>query len=302
MLYLWNIIYTLQLVFVQIISISCSYPIRVICSRGNAKYHFKKMKPTKEELHKTINSLKERIAVLEEQVKNEPENVLKDGLQIEFLSQMSHELRTPVNIMLNAVDMLKEDYIKNPDDYAKEILNILNSAGRRIHRTIDLFANLVQLNTGRYSSDGSYFNLYRDLKDNLFTQMKADAREKDIGFYWTEEGKNHLIETDAYAATQIFMQIVDNAIKFTNIGKVEVLVKNDDGKHSFVVEDTGIGIKEEFIPHVFDAFVQEDTGYSRRFEGNGLGLTIAKQFADRINAKIKVESEKGVGSKFTVTF
>jgi len=260
------------------------------------------MKPTKEELHKTINSLKERIAVLEEQVKNEPENVLKDGLQIEFLSQMSHELRTPVNIMLNAVDMLKEDYIKNPDDYAKEILNILNSAGRRIHRTIDLFANLVQLNTGRYSSDGSYFNLYRDLKDNLFTQMKADAREKDIGFYWTEEGKNHLIETDAYAATQIFMQIVDNAIKFTNIGKVEVLVKNDDGKHSFVVEDTGIGIKEEFIPHVFDAFVQEDTGYSRRFEGNGLGLTIAKQFADRINAKIKVESEKGVGSKFTVTF
>ncbi len=260
------------------------------------------MKQTKEELNKTISSLKEQIKRLENQQSAKVVNALGGGVKVEFLSHMSHELRTPVNLLLNAVDMLREDYIKDPDDYAKEILSILDNAGSRIHRTIDLFVHLIELHTGSYRSEKSHFNLFEDIKHTLYSQFKSLANNKDIGFYWVEEGNKHLVETDAYAVTQIFIQLIDNAIKFTNFGKVEITVKNEKGLHLLSVADTGVGMNEDFLPKIFDPFLQEDSGYARMFEGNGLGLTIAKLFADIINADILVESEKGIGSTFTVTF
>jgi signal transduction histidine kinase len=259
------------------------------------------MKSSAEDLNKTINNLNKRISELEKQLKVKSDGVLKQGLQFEFLSQITHELRTPVNILLNAVDMLRENYLPDPDDYAKEILSILNNAGKRIHRTTDVFVHLLELQTGNYNSAISHIDLYEDIKTALFSQFNEQAKEKDIGFYWKEIGKKHTVETDAYAITEIFIQLIDNAVKFTNFGKVEINVINKNNKHSITVEDTGVGINEEFIPNLFKPFLQEDSGYARRFEGSGLGLTIAKQFADMIHATIEVESEKGVGSKFTIT-
>ena len=92
----------------------------------------------------------------------------------------------------------------------------------------------------------------------------------------------------------------ENAVKFTNFGKVEVEITSDKKYQVVKVSDTGIGIAERFIPFVYEPFSQEDRGYARRFEGNGLGLTLVKKYCELISADIQVESEKGIGTTITI--
>jgi len=97
--------------------------------------------------------------------------------------------------------------------------------------------------------------------------------------------------------------LIDNAIKFTDAGRVQILINQTHEEQICVcVEDTGIGISPDFMKNLFIPFGQEDHGYTRKFEGNGLGLSVVKRFCDLNNAKISVESTKGEGSKFTVSF
>ena len=96
---------------------------------------------------------------------------------------------------------------------------------------------------------------------------------------------------------------MDNALKYTLKGNVDVSIfKNNDDRISFAVKDTGIGISEEYIPHLFKPFSQESIGYSRKFEGNGLGLALSKKYSELVNADISVESKKDMGTSFTVSF
>ena len=94
--------------------------------------------------------------------------------------------------------------------------------------------------------------------------------------------------------------MIDNAIKYTKEGSVEIKLTKTNGVCKITVNDTGIGISDEYLPHLFDAFSQEEQGYTRRFEGNGLGLALVKKYCDIIDAVITVESEKNVGTKFTI--
>ena len=97
--------------------------------------------------------------------------------------------------------------------------------------------------------------------------------------------------------------MIDNAIKYTDNGRVEVTIdRNNDGCIIVSVEDTGIGISDEFMKNIFKPFLQEESGYSRRYEGNGLGLALTKKYCELNNATINVESQKGAGSKFIITF
>jgi signal transduction histidine kinase len=97
--------------------------------------------------------------------------------------------------------------------------------------------------------------------------------------------------------------LIDNAIKYTDNGRVEVTIdRNNDGCIIVSVEDTGIGISDEFMKNIFKPFLQEESGYSRRYEGNGLGLALTKKYCELNNATINVESQKGAGSKFIITF
>ena len=112
-----------------------------------------------------------------------------------------------------------------------------------------------------------------------------------------------MITGDEYSAMQIFINLVDNAIKYTNQGKVEIVIsKTHENKVEVKIIDSGIGISKEYIGNLFTPFSQEEQGYTRRFEGNGLGLALVKRYCEMNNAEIMVESVKGKGSTFKVVF
>ncbi|NOX65496.1 MAG: histidine kinase, partial [Chlorobi bacterium] len=163
--------------------------------------------------------------------------------------------------------------------------------------------NMSEIATGTYEYNEENFDLFDNVLKSIYEEFKVLANDKKLELNLIKETDDTNISADKYSTYQIFTNLVDNAVKYTEKGKIDVVIyKNDDGKVSVTVADTGIGIAEEYIPDLFKPFMQEEQGYSRRFEGNGLGLALVKNYCDLNQASISVESEKKVGSRFTVNF
>lgn len=109
-----------------------------------------------------------------------------------------------------------------------------------------------------------------------------------------------LVYCDRYSMIQIFSHLIDNANKYTNNGIIKIVICCDEHNQYISVIDSGIGIAEEFLEDIFTPFTQEDTGYTRKYEGNGLGLALVKKYCDVNNAEISVVSKKNIGSNFTI--
>ncbi len=226
-----------------------------------------------------------------------------EKLKAEFLATISHEIRTPLNVILNLTQMLKMDLQKGIKDEIIENTTIIESESKRIQRTIDLILEMSQLVTGTYDYNSEIFDLYEDVLKKIYFERKAETDYKNIEFILTDSTIDSGIIADKYSVRQIFCQLIDNAIKYTNSGKVEIkLYVNNEGNLSVSVVDTGIGINEKYIPYLFTTFSQEDNSYSRMFEGTGLGLAMVKKYCDLNNLLIKVESQKGEGTTFEVVF
>ncbi len=226
-----------------------------------------------------------------------------DKMKTEFLAQMSHEIRTPINIITSNVNFISEELGDKIDPADKDCFESIDLASRRIIRTVDLILNMSELQTGIYKPSLSKVDIESQVLKKLYNEFQQTAKQKGIDFIYKCEVNESEIISDEYCVTQIFVNLVDNAIKYTKKGKVEILLtKNKDGNIVVEVKDTGIGISKDFFPHLFEPFVQEDQGYSRSYEGNGLGLALVKRYCDINNAVIEVESEKNVGSTFRVIF
>jgi len=224
-------------------------------------------------------------------------------LKSEFLAQMSHEIRTPLNVILNVANMILEDHFIDADEDTKATFYILDSAGKRITRTIELILNMSEVQSGTYDYTPSQFDLFSDMYELHFKEFKQAAEAKDIEFAWIKNTKDTIIYADSYSVSQIFSNLLHNALKFTHFGKVEVNFTRDDENNLTVnFTDTGIGISKRFLPHLFTTFSQEDQGHTRKFEGNGLGLALVKSYCDLNNATIDVKSTKGAGTEFRVVF
>jgi signal transduction histidine kinase len=244
-------------------------------------------------------------AQLYEELNNAKEEAEKsDKLKSEFLSQISHEIRTPINAILNSTSLIKEEFEKtfDKDDYS-DFFEITESASRRIIRTVELVLNMSQVTTGTYVPVRKEMDIVDDVLDNLFFQFIPMANAKRLRFNVDLNTENTKVSADEYSINQIFNNILDNAIKYTYEGEIQVSVGRNKKNHLFVsVKDSGIGISKEFLPNLFHTFSQEYQGYTRKFEGNGLGLALAKKYCEINNADILVYSEKGIGSEFTIVF
>jgi|GEM_PF-2025041 len=226
-----------------------------------------------------------------------------DKLKSEFLAQMSHEIRTPINVMLGYTNYLNELVGENKNSETNDCFRGIELASKRIIRTVDLILNAAQLQTSGYLPNFVTIDLDSDILNKLKHEYEQSAEQKGLELNYICEIKNTEITVDEYSVTQIFANLIDNAIKYTKRGKVEILLrKNNNGNIIVEVKDTGIGISKEFLPKLFVSFTQEEQGYSRSFEGNGLGLALVKSYCDINNALIEVESEKNVGSTFRVIF
>ncbi len=226
-----------------------------------------------------------------------------DRLKDEFLAQMSHEIRTPINAILSFSGLLKEELEGKIEEELKMAFNIMARAGNRIIRTVDLILNMAELQTGFYKPSFEKVNIKERLEEMAKYEFSQIARDKNIGFkYNISSGTDSLI-LDLYSFDMIVKNLVDNAVKYTSKGFVELMFYDDNESNPIIeIIDTGIGISAEYLDKLFEPFSQEEQGYTRRFEGNGLGLALVYKYCKLNNIKIGVKSEKGVGTTFSLIF
>lgn len=221
---------------------------------------------------------------------------LKDA----FLAQMSHEIRTPLNVILNSIPLLIDEISQNDEDILI-ILNSVKSAGKRLQRTIDMILSMSAVQSGNYDPTFTKFNLTEDLQV-LVNEMTSLAMEKNLKLTYEFNEEKVFIEADRYTVSQIFQNLLNNAIKYSSKGEVTVKLFNSETNCRVDVIDQGVGISDEFKSQMFTPFTQEKVGHKREYEGNGLGLALVKKYAELNNLGIEVHSEKNEGSVFSIIF
>ncbi|MDZ7765732.1 MAG: HAMP domain-containing sensor histidine kinase [Melioribacteraceae bacterium] len=223
-------------------------------------------------------------------------------MKSEFLAQMSHEIRTPLNTLINSSQFVREELTEERYEDQEEIFKIIQLSGGRIIRTVESLLSMSELQTGTYEPTVNQLNLVEDILEDLVKEYKLPAEEKNLELSLNVKTSAPTVDVDSYSVTEIFSHLIDNAIKYTNKGRVDVNVYDENNSIKVEVKDTGKGIREEFLPHLFESFRQEQQGYTRKYEGNGLGLALVNKFCEINKLKIDVESTVGKGTVFTVTF
>ncbi len=245
----------------------------------------------------------DRKMIQEELIRAKEKAEESDKLKTEFLAQMSHEIRTPIHIITSSIELIKDDLLGDISDEDIELFENIAISAKRIMRTINLILNVSEVQLGIYQPFFKILEIENDILTKVVTEYKKLAKDKNLDLILKCNSKNSLIKGDEYSITQIFANLIDNAIKYTREGRVEVLTFDDDQDNLIVeVKDTGIGMSIEFMEKMFEPFTQEEHGLARTYEGNGLGLSLVSKYCILNNAKIELESVKNVGSTFRVLF
>ena len=244
------------------------------------------------------NILKTRTSLIKAKEDAERSNKLKT----EFLAQISHEIRTPINTLINYTSLIKEKLSSSQDSEMDEYFTVINNAGKRITRTIDLTLNMSEIIRGNYQPKFEEFDINKDLLRGLYLEFESAAKVKNLSFIFTNKDKECPVFTDKYTATQVFQNLIDNAIKYTKEGFVKIDSKKTQNGVTVSITDSGHGISEEFQLEMFEPFRQEEQGYTRKYEGAGLGLSLVYKYCELTGAKIHVDSQKGKGTSFQITF
>ena len=250
-------------------------------------------------------NLKENVFVLEDKIialeldKEKAERAFKS--RNEFLSTVSHELRTPLNAIIGITHLLIED---NPKKSQENYLTSLQFSGEYLLDFINQILEYNKLESGHFQVENSNFSIF-ELAKKIEKSLIAQAKSKNdsLQFEVDSEIPNNLIG-DHVKLSQILLNLITNAIKFTENGDVKVAIKLlSINKHVvfiyFEVSDTGIGIPEDKLEAVFESFSQGSVEINRKYGGTGLGLNIVKKLVEILGGKIKLESKMGHGTTFS---
>jgi len=217
-----------------------------------------------------------------------------------FLENMSHELRTPMIPILGFTEIMVE--MDLPDE-VKDMAEMMNKGGHRLMDTLNIILDLAQIEKERMIIKPTEFNLLR-LVDEVCVMFQPIAKGKNLYLQKEFLTDTLTVTTDERMMRHAINNLINNGLKFTRIGGVTVKASLEKaGNENFAVIqicDTGIGIPKDQQDIIWEEFRQASEGIGRSFEGNGLGLTITKNFIEKLNGKIRVESEVGKGSTFTV--
>ena len=223
----------------------------------------------------------------------------------EFLANVSHEIRTPMTAILGYIEVILENEQLRNDPQVSSPLETIRRNGEHLLGIINDILDLSKIEAGKLDVNHTTFELIPALTD-LIELFQVRARSKNISLSLQSESLlPKTIQSDLLRIRQILINLIGNAIKFTDSGAVLVSVHYDHayshgGNLSIQVKDSGIGIKPDELQNLFKPFVQSDMSTSRKFGGTGLGLTISKHFAQMLNGSIEVHSDYGKGSEFTL--
>ena len=229
-----------------------------------------------------------------------------ENIKADFIANVSHELRTPLTAIKGYTETLEEEAFESPQDQ-KHFLSIIN---RHADRLINIVSDLLVLSEveGRdalskenESSNFEEVNIDEIIRSSLEAlKSKATGKGLEVSFQSTQSA--HMISANRFLFEQMFINLIDNAVKYTpEHGKIGIEISSRDKEIVVEIHDTGIGIPKESLPRIFERFYRVDKTRSRKMGGTGLGLSIVKHIVIIHGGKIEVQSEEGKGSRFTIT-
>ncbi len=222
-----------------------------------------------------------------------------------FLSRMSHEIRTPINAIIGLDAIALRDESISPR--TRDELDKIGASARHLLSIVNDILDMSRIESGRITLKEERFS-FREFLTQINIIVGGQCEEKGLRYVCSRvEPLDEFYMGDSLKLKQVLINILGNAVKFTDApGTITFTVEQtacaeDRATLRFTMADTGIGMDKEFLPKLFEAFSQEDTDNTSRYGGSGLGMAISKSFVEMMGGEIRVESEKGVGSTFTVT-
>ena len=235
-------------------------------------------------------------ALLNAKLKSEDVSKAKSN----FIYTMSHELRTPLNAILGYSDLLIEDAASLDKPNFIQDLNSIKLSAAHLLELINTVLDISKIEAGKMTVDVSFFTI-QNLIDEILVTLNPAIEEKGNVFKADFELCRLEFETDFFKLKQIFINLIDNATKFTNNGEIVLSLHNIEPEFVEIgVTDSGIGISQNDLDRLFESFTQVDSSSTRQFDGTGLGLAISQKLCHLLGGEIRVESELGKGATFIV--
>lgn len=249
----------------------------------------------------TLKDITEEVLYRQQLKKAYHKEMQLNKMKSDFLANMSHEIRTPFNAVVGFSEIIDESIETQDMEMIRELMVSMKEV---LGRALNLFTNIIevsQIESGEIELDKVDLNCNHVVR-NIQEKLLNDSRKANLEFILDLTEESCVIEVDWVKYEKIVFTLIDNSLKYTNEGYVYIGTKVHDGVVELTVSDTGVGIEPSQIERLLKPFTQEIEGYTRPFEGAGLGLTIAYKLTLLMGGKFDISSEKNKGTKITVTF
>ena len=227
----------------------------------------------------------------------EQANNVKD----QFIANISHEIRTPLNSIIGFSDLFQQRYGEMVSEKDHDIFQYITNSSDRLMRTVDSILNISQLSAGAIKIEPRELDLNYIVR-SVIGETKPLADEKGLDLTYSPTDQDAMVTVDNFSMHQAILNLIDNAIKYTNDGKIEIKLTQKKDSLRLSIQDTGIGISEEYQKRIFDPYTQESEGFTKKFQGLGLGLALTRRYLELNDVEFEMESEKNVGTTFTLIF
>lgn len=218
----------------------------------------------------------------------------------DFLARMSHELRTPLAAIMGYGELLTDGITGPVNEEQKRQLQRIRSSANHLLSIIDEILTLARVEAGKEKAEIEKVNI-GDLMESVASMSEPLVSAKGLTFDLAVMPSEIVMHTDPVKLRQVLLNLISNAVKYTDKGTVSVVAMQQDGAVDFLVEDTGVGVSEDHLEKIFEPFWQVEATTTRRAGGTGLGLAVTRQFVDLLGGTIEVKSSLGDGSTFRVS-
>lgn len=218
-----------------------------------------------------------------------------------FLANISHEIRTPLNAISGFTDIIKAKLDTVFDEETAGFFNIIQTSSDRLLKSVHKILDIADIKSQSVKLDTKGFDLVKQIK-KIISDLENQATRKHLKLNLKTGLATAWIRADQSHVNAAVFHLIENAIKFTEQGGIEITLKPEKKKYCLTIKDTGVGISGDYLNNIYEIFSQESTGFNKGYQGLGLGLSLTKSYLDLNDIDIQVSSNKGVGTSFTLTF